>query len=105
MSFDCIEGESILFQLDKAGFCLSSGSACTSGSLEPSHVLRAMHVPLTSAHSSLRISMGRYTTKNEVEALTKILPKVIATLRSMSPFWDNKNNKPNELAAKYSCAN
>jgi len=104
-SFDCIEGESILFQLDKAGFCLSSGSACTSGSLEPSHVLRAMHVPLTSAHSSLRISMGRYTTKDDVDALITKLPEVIATLRSMSPFWDNKNNKPNALAAKYSCAN
>jgi len=105
ISFDCIEGESILFQLDKAGFCLSSGSACTSGSLEPSHVLRAMHIPLTSAHSSLRISMGRHTRKEDIEALIKILPDVIATLRSMSPFWDNKKNKPNELAAKYSCAN
>ncbi len=105
ISFDCIEGESILFQLDKAGFCLSSGSACTSGSLEPSHVLRAMHVPLTSAHSSLRISMGRYTTKEDIDALIKTLPEVISTLRSMSPFWDNKNNKPNELAAKYSCSN
>jgi cysteine desulfurase len=105
ISFDCIEGESILFQLDKAGFCLSSGSACTSGSLEPSHVLRAMHVPLTSAHSSLRISMGRYTTKDDIDALIKTLPEVISTLRSMSPFWDNKNNKPNELAVKYSCSN
>ena len=105
ISFDCIEGESILFQLDKAGFCLSSGSACTSGSLEPSHVLRAMHVPLTSAHSSLRISLGRYTTKEDVESFIEKLPEVIATLRSMSPFWDNKKNKPNELAAKYSCAN
>ena len=104
ISFDCIEGESILFQLDKAGFCLSSGSACTSGSLEPSHVLRAMHVPLTSAHSSLRISMGRLTSKDDVDALIKALPEIITTLREMSPFWDKKNNKPNELAMKYSCS-
>ena len=104
ISFDCIEGESILFQLDKAGFCISSGSACTSGSLEPSHVLRAMHVPLTSAHSSLRISLGRYTIKEDIEALIKALPGVISTLREISLFWDQKNNKPNDLATKYSCS-
>lgn len=103
ISFDCIEGESILFQLDKAGFCVSSGSACTSGSLEPSHVLRAMHVPLTSAHSSLRISLGRYTVKDELDSFIKALPTVISTLREISPFWDQKNNKPNDLATKYSC--
>ncbi len=104
MSFDCIEGESILFQLDKDGFCISSGSACTSGSLEPSHVLRAMHVPITSAHSSLRVSLGRYTVKEDVDSLIKALPSVIATLREISPFWDKTHNKPNELATKYSCS-
>ncbi|MEI6092075.1 MAG: aminotransferase class V-fold PLP-dependent enzyme [bacterium] len=104
ISFDCIEGESILFQLDKMGFCISSGSACTSGSLEPSHVLRAMHVPLTSAHSSLRISLGRYTTKEDVDSLAKALPGVIQRLREISPFWDRKLNKPNEMAAQYSCS-
>lgn len=104
ISFDCIEGESILFQLDKMGFCISSGSACTSGSLEPSHVLRAMHVPLTSAHSSLRISLGRYTKKEDVDSLAKALPEVIQRLREISPFWDRKLNKPNEMAVQYSCS-
>lgn len=103
ISFDCVEGESILFQLDKFGFCISSGSACTSGSLEPSHVLRAMHVPITSAHSSLRISLGRYTAKEEVDELIKALPSIIARLREISPFWDKKNNKPNNVANQYSC--
>jgi len=105
ISFDCIEGESILFQLDKMGFCISSGSACTSGSLEPSHVLRAMHVPITSAHSSLRISLGRYTNSDDVDQLIKALPAIIARLREISPFWDKKNNKPNSVAVQYGCQN
>jgi len=104
MSFDCIEGESILFQLDKMGFCVSSGSACTSGSLEPSHVLRAMHVPISSAHSSIRVSLGRYTNKEEVDAFINAIPHIVERLREISPFWDKKNNKPNELAEKYSAA-
>ncbi|MCX6112225.1 MAG: aminotransferase class V-fold PLP-dependent enzyme [Proteobacteria bacterium] len=103
VSFDCIEGESILFQLDKLGFCVSSGSACTSGSLEPSHVLRAMQVPLTSAHSSIRISIGRYTKKEDIEMFVDALPKIVKRLREISPFWDKKLNKPNEMAAHYSC--
>ena len=103
VSFDCIEGESILFQLDKLGFCVSSGSACTSGSLEPSHVLRAMQVPLTSAHSSIRISIGRYTKIEELESLAEALPEIVARLREISPFWDRKNNKPNQMAEQYSC--
>ena len=103
VSFDCIEGESILFQLDKLGFCVSSGSACTSGSLDPSHVLRAMQVPLTSAHSSIRVSIGRYTTKEDIEMFVDALPKIVSRLREISPFWDKKLNKPNEMAASYSC--
>lgn len=102
ISFDCVEGESILFQLDKMGFCVSSGSACTSGSLEPSHVLRAMHVPISSAHSSIRLSLGRYSKKEEIDAFIEALPPIIQRLREISPFWDKKNNKPNELAKKYS---
>lgn len=103
ISFDCIEGESILFQLDKMGFCISSGSACTSGSLEPSHVLRAMHVPITSAHSSLRISLGRFTKEDEVNDFLSKLPGIISRLREISPFWDRTGNKPNEKAIQYSC--
>jgi len=104
LSFDCIEGESILFQLDKMGFCVSSGSACTSGSLESSHVLRAMHVPISSAHSSIRLSLGRYSKKEEIDAIVEALPPIIQRLREISPFWDRKNNKPNELAEKYASA-
>jgi cysteine desulfurase len=103
ISFDCIEGESILFQLDKMGFCVSSGSACTSGSLEPSHVLRAMHVPISSAHSSIRVSLGRYTSTEDVDAFIAAIPPIVQRLREISPFWDKKNNKPNDLAQKYAC--
>jgi cysteine desulfurase len=103
VSFDCIEGESIIFQLDKMGFCVSSGSACTSGSLEPSHVLRAMQIPLTSAHSSIRVSLGRYTKKDEIEEFIKVLPNIVARLREISPFWDKKKNKPNDMVMQYSC--
>lgn len=104
VSFDCIEGESILFQLDKLGFCVSSGSACTSGSLEPSHVLRAMHVPISSAHSSIRISLGRYSKESDVDEFIKAVPSIVSRLREISPFWDKKKNKPNEMAEKYSCS-
>jgi cysteine desulfurase len=100
VSFDCIEGESLLFQLDKLGFCISSGSACTSGSLDPSHVLRAMHVPAISAHSSIRISLGRYTVKEEIEKFINVMPKIVKKLREISPFWDTKFNKPNEAIIK-----
>lgn len=95
ISFDCIEGESLLFQLDKLGFALSSGSACTSGSLDPSHVLRAMHVPILSAHSSLRISLGRFSKKEDIDRFIEVLPDMVARLRDISPFWDKKNKKPN----------
>ncbi|MBN1114244.1 MAG: aminotransferase class V-fold PLP-dependent enzyme [Oligoflexia bacterium] len=101
MSFDCIEGESILFELDRNNICVSSGSACTSGSLEPSHVLRAMNVPLTSAHSSIRVSLGRFTKKDDVDHFISTLPGIVEALRNISPFWDRKNNKPDEKALKY----
>lgn len=87
ISFDYIEGEAILLLLDKAGICASSGSACTTGSLEPSHVLRAMGVPYTSAHGSLRLSLSRYNTKEEMDYIVKTLVPVIEKLRSYSPYW------------------
>ncbi|MEI6056836.1 MAG: cysteine desulfurase NifS [Lentisphaerota bacterium] len=87
ISFDYIEGEAILLLLDKAGICASSGSACTTGSLEPSHVLRAMGVPYTSAHGSLRLSLSRYNTKEEMDYIVKTLVPVIERLRSISPYW------------------
>ena len=83
-----MEGEAILLMLDRLGICASSGSACTSGSLEPSHVLRAMGVPFTYAHGSIRLSLSRYTTQEEVDFVIQNFPDVIKTLRMISPFKD-----------------
>ena len=86
ISFEYIEGEAILLMLDKYGICASSGSACTSGSLEPSHVLRAMGVPFTAAHGSIRFSLSRYNTKEEVDYTIEKLPPIVNQLRKLSPF-------------------
>ncbi len=86
IAFKYVEGEAILLRLDRLGICASSGSACTSGSLEPSHVLRAMGVPFTYAHGSIRFSLSRYTTEEEVEYVIKEMPGIIAELRAISPF-------------------
>jgi cysteine desulfurase len=86
ISFEFIEGESILLMLDKFGICASSGSACTSGSLEPSHVLRAMGIPYTAAHGSIRFSLSRYNTEQEVDFTIEKLPPIISRLRELSPF-------------------
>ncbi|MDO5484112.1 MAG: cysteine desulfurase NifS [Desulfovibrionaceae bacterium] len=88
LAFKNVEGEAILLMLDRLGICASSGSACTSGSLEPSHVLRAMGVPFTYAHGSVRLSLSRYTTDAEVDYVLEHFPKVIETLRALSPFKD-----------------
>ncbi|MDR1297004.1 MAG: cysteine desulfurase NifS [Deltaproteobacteria bacterium] len=87
ISFEYVEGESILFHLSHAGLCASSGSACTSGSLEPSHVLRAMGVPFTAAHGSIRLSLSVNNTDSEVDRALEIFPAVIMKLRDLSPFW------------------
>ena len=87
IAFEYVEGEAILLMLNEYGICASSGSACTSGSLEPSHVLRAMGVPFTAAHGSIRFSLSRYTTRKEIDFVLEKLPPVIARLRQMSPFW------------------
>lgn len=86
ISFSYVEGEAILLRMNELGICASSGSACTSGSLEPSHVLRAMGVPYTSAHGSVRFSLSRYTTEKEVDFVIEHLPPIIRTLRELSPF-------------------
>ena len=86
ISFEYIEGEAILLMLDKFGICASSGSACTSGSLEPSHVLRAMGVPFTAAHGSIRFSLSRYNTEEEVDYTIQKMPGVVNRLRELSPF-------------------
>ncbi len=87
VSFEYVEGEAILLMLDQLGICASSGSACTSGSLEPSHVLRAMGVPFTAAHGSIRLSLSRYSMDEEVDSVISQLPAIIERLRQMSPFW------------------
>jgi cysteine desulfurase len=86
ISFEFIEGESILLMLDEYGICASSGSACTTGSLEPSHVLRAMGVPYTAAHGSIRFSLSVYTTEAEVDKVLEVTPPIIRRLRELSPF-------------------
>jgi len=87
ISFEYVEGESILLMIDEFGICASSGSACTSGSLEPSHVLRAMGVPFTAAHGSIRFSLSIYNTEEEIDFIIKKLPPIIEHLRNLSPFW------------------
>jgi cysteine desulfurase len=86
ISFEYIEGEAILLRLNELGICASSGSACTSGSLEPSHVLRAMGVPYTAAHGSVRFSLSRYNTEDEIDFVIQHLPGIIEELRAISPF-------------------
>ncbi|MBI4804603.1 MAG: cysteine desulfurase NifS [Desulfovibrio sp.] len=94
VSFQYVEGESILLMLDAFGVCASSGSACTSGSLEPSHVLRAMGVPFTFAHGSIRFSLSRFNTEAEVDLVLAELPKIIARLREISPFKRGEGEAP-----------
>lgn len=87
ISFEYVEGEAILLHMNRFNICASSGSACTSGSLEPSHVLRAMGVPFTAAHGSIRFSLSIYNTEAEVDFVLAKMPEIIDSLRQMSPFW------------------
>jgi cysteine desulfurase len=89
-----VEGEGMLYQLSDCGICASSGSACTSGSLEPSHVLRAMKVPFTAVHGSVRFSFSRYNTDEDVDRIIEVFPQIVANLRRLSPYWDQENNVP-----------
>ncbi len=86
ISFDFIEGEGILLLLDRAGIAASSGSACTSGSLEPSHVLKAMGVPFIAAHGSIRFSLSRYNTESEIDYVAQVVPRIVERLRAITPF-------------------
>jgi cysteine desulfurase len=86
LSFEYVEGEAILLRINEYGICASSGSACTSGSLEPSHVLRAMGIPFTAIHGSIRFSLSRYNTEAEIDRVIETMPKIIKELRMLSPF-------------------
>ena len=94
LSFKFVEGEAILLLLDQLNVCASSGSACTSGSLEPSHVLRAMGVPFTFAHGSVRFSLSRFSTEDEVDYVVREMPKIIEKLRSISPYAAGEQERP-----------
>ena len=87
ISFEYVEGEAILLLMNEHGICASSGSACTSGSLQPSHVLRAMGVPFTMAHGSIRFSLSIYNTEKEIDFVIDKMPAIIERLRGMSPYW------------------
>jgi cysteine sulfinate desulfinase/cysteine desulfurase-like protein len=93
ISVHFIEGEGILYQLNEHGICASSGSACTSGSLEPSHVLQAMHVPFTAVHGSVRLSLGRYTTDADVDHALEVFPGSWTTCAAC-PYWDPAHHRP-----------
>lgn len=92
IAFEYIEGEALLLMLNQVGVACSSGSACTSGSLEPSHVMKAMNIPFTAAHGTLRFSLSRFTTDEDVDAVLAELPAIVARLRTLSPYWDNEAN-------------
>lgn len=90
ISYEYVEGEAILLMMNEFGICASSGSACTSGSLEPSHVLRAMGVPFTAAHGSIRYSLSDYNTEEEMDFIIEHTPPIIERLRELSPFWSQR---------------
>ena len=99
ISFESIEGESILYALNEKGICASTGSACSSGSLAPSHVLRAMNIPFTAAHGTIRFSFSRFNDEKDVDVVLRELPGVIESLRNLSPYWDKEKNLPkNQMA-------
>ncbi len=89
VAFEYIEGEAILLLMNKHGIAASSGSACTSGSLEPSHVMKAMGIPYTAAHGTVRFSLSRYNTAEEVDRVIEAVPPIVAKLRKLSPYWSD----------------
>jgi cysteine desulfurase len=97
IAFEYVEGEAILMLLNQHGIAASSGSACTSGSLEPSHVMQAMQIPFTAAHGTIRFSLSRYTREREIDKVIEVVPEIIAKLRSFSPYW--KDGQPLDIEA------
>ena len=90
IAFEYVEGEAILLLLNKQGIAASSGSACTSGSLEPSHVMRAMGIPYTAAHGTIRFSLSRYNSDAQIDRVIEAVPPIIAQLRQLSPYWGER---------------
>ena len=90
--FECIEGESLVLSLDNKGICASSGSACSSVSLDPSHVLLAIGLPHEVAHGSLRLSITDTTTDEDIDYIIETLPPIVERLRGMSPLWEDRLN-------------
>lgn len=101
IAFEYIEGEAILLFLNRMGIAASSGSACTSGSLEPSHVLRAMQIPFTAAHSATRFSLSRETTEDEIDYVISHVPAIISRLRALSPYWDGDKPRADAFQPDY----
>jgi cysteine desulfurase len=101
IAFEYIEGEAILLFLNRMGIAASSGSACTSGSLEPSHVLRAMDIPFTAAHSATRFSLSRETTEDEIDYVISKVPEIITKLRALSPYWDGDKPRADAFNPEY----
>jgi cysteine desulfurase len=101
VAFEYVEGEGILLHLNRAGIAASSGSACTSGSLEPSHVLRAMNIPFTAAHGSIRFSLSRENTVEDVDHVIDVMPGIIEKLRALSPFWAGADKAAHEFKPLY----
>ena len=97
IAFEYVEGEAILMLLNQAGIAASSGSACTSGSLEPSHVMQAMDIPFTAAHGTIRFSLSRYTTEKDIDKVIEVVPGIIERLRAFSPYW--KDGQPLDIEA------
>lgn len=95
--FECVEGEAMILMLDNAGICASSGSACSSGSLDPSHVLLAIGLPHEIAHGSVRLSLNEDNTDEDVDYILKTLPAIVDKLRAMSPLWEEKENSLNYM--------
>ena len=99
MAFKFIEGEAILLMLNEYGIAASSGSACSSESLEPSHVMQAMGIPFSAAHGTIRFSLSRFTTEAEIDEVLRVLPGIIERLRELSPYWNL--NKPKVINASH----
>ncbi len=101
IAFEYVEGEAILLLMNREGIAASSGSACTSGSLEPSHVMRAMNIPFTAAHGAIRFSLSRDTTEAEIDRVAEVVPRIVAKLRGVSPYWQDGAAQPAAFQPAY----